>query len=397
MGESRWKVFEVTSVYTGQKRAMKCYPADPDTGEFSTPDLIAELCATRLQAPECHVLRQGHRDAQRGVRADELLCRTTAGWTLRVRRAAGRHRRGHGQAAIPWLLRRAGTPARRVQRGAQRPRPRTSSWWGRRARTETAMRRRPPSSRPRPSTSARAVLSCLKKAERSEAFAAPELLRQTFRSSSDTCDVVKADAQTPIATKAIDVYRLGCSIYQVLNLSMPFSVAGGPRNETTYRIPLKHRYTLTDRTGEHARGPLPRQLLRDARAPHQRQVPRLHEALPRLRPRQPPHRRRGPRRSVVSGGRMKRIGGEQQEFRMRPGTRYEMKGKASWGRDRKVESRRASRAQREIFFCLVFWMHVASPSKTIFHTRAMRKRNDHTRRLFLAQTKHREPRAKVIY
>ena len=31
---------------------------------------------------------------------------------------------------------------------------------------------------------------------------------------------------------------------------------------------------------------------------------------------------------------MKRIGSEQQEFRMRPGTRYEMKGKASWGRDR---------------------------------------------------------------
>ena len=46
---------------------------------------------------------------------------------------------------------------------------------------------------------------------------------------------------------------------------------------------------------------------------------------------------------------MKRIGGEQQEFRMRPGTRYEMKGKASWGRDRKVESRRASRAQGDFF------------------------------------------------
>ena len=32
---------------SGAKRAMKVYPADPKTGEFSTPDLIAELCATR--------------------------------------------------------------------------------------------------------------------------------------------------------------------------------------------------------------------------------------------------------------------------------------------------------------------------------------------------------------
>lgn len=253
MGESRWKVFEVTSVYTGQKRAMKCYPADPDTGEFSTPDLIAELCATRDLPTHPNVmsydkvietrneafvlmelLKQDHRgmDLFEYAVQQDGIAEATAKRLFRGYFAALAHLHDECNVVHNDLKAENLFVVGAASEDRDRDAPPATELTAKIIDFGLALFPELPA----------------KKAERSEAFAAPELLRQTFRSSSDTRDVVKADAQTPIATKAIDVYRLGCSIYQVLNLSMPFSVAGGPRNETTYRIPLKHRYTLTDRT-----------------------------------------------------------------------------------------------------------------------------------------------------
>ena len=67
MGESRWQVFEVTSLYTGQKRAMKRYTADPDTGDFSTPDR-SQSSARRAISPRTRMSCPTTRSSRRATR-----------------------------------------------------------------------------------------------------------------------------------------------------------------------------------------------------------------------------------------------------------------------------------------------------------------------------------------
>lgn len=54
-----------------------------------------------------------------------------------------------------------------------------------------------------------------KPAEGNEAFAAPELLLPSFHSQAASKDVMLRIAERPLASKPMDVYRLGCSLYQV--------------------------------------------------------------------------------------------------------------------------------------------------------------------------------------
>ena len=88
-------------------------------------------------------------------------------------------------------------------------------------------------------------------------------------------------------------------------------VAGGPCNETIYRIPLKHRHTGDGRMQVNTLADL---FLDSAYATHAHRISdscrAFGEALPALAP-TTAHCRRGPSRSVVSGVRRKGIGGEQ--------------------------------------------------------------------------------------
>jgi serine/threonine protein kinase len=223
VGESRYKVFELTSVYTGAKRAMKVYPADPKTGEFSTPDLIAELCATRDLPRHVNIMAY-----------DKVVeTRDEAFVLMELLKDSSRR---VGMDLFDYAILQEGiseATARRLFRGyfdalahlhdtcdVVHNDVKAENLYVMGASRGDTDRDAPPAFEPLTAKIIDFGLALFpgrppKPAEGNEAFAAPELLLPSFHSQAASKDVMLRIAERPFASKPMDVYRLGCSLYQV--------------------------------------------------------------------------------------------------------------------------------------------------------------------------------------
>lgn len=235
LGESRSKVMEITSVYTGEKRAMKKYE------NFASPDLIAELCACR-DLPRHPNLMLYDKVIETDGSAFVIMEHLSADGSGMDLFELASLQKGISEALARKLFRGyfAGIAHLHNVCGVIHNDIKAENLYVLGASNEDDDR------------DAKTLLEKAhakvidlgmamyphgepKRAEGAEAFAAPELLRSNFKTNSPK-NAVLIEGPLPIATKEMDVYRLGVSLYQALHFKYPFNENGN------YRVPLKFRY-----------------------------------------------------------------------------------------------------------------------------------------------------------